>query len=772
MWLLLPLLTLALVVGIALGTLGGASIFLPSLLAWCLVSLAALGFGHRDLGGLLTISAGLFLGLVAVTQTRPPPDLPLGEGTHCAVHVERTSLRDDGWTVTGRLLATRTDWHARWTYNHHGRIVIHRAVGGWVPTFGDVVSVRVALELPPGPLHEFAFDPGAYARLRRIDGSGAAESELILISLGRGVRPAIDRLRIRLERSIVTRVGPKEAGVLLAILTGDKSRLDPELRDAFAANGAAHVLAVSGLHLGLICVALYGTLRRVFRRSHLVVRWIGGDRASALITLPAMVAYVLLTGAPASAVRAGVMATVMLSAIILDRKPSGIHALCTAVFVMLVENPAWLADVGFQLSVSATASLILTPKRPTSSALSWLIEGLRISSVASLATTPVLLWHFGATPLMSPLTNLVVVPPIAFAALPLGILGAAFDVLGLPGAGWLLWGAAASVRLAIAVASFGAPVLEVSIVWGRPAALGLFGWSLLALASPGFGCASIRAHLAVSLCAAALCVWDLPLVGDDLVVHAIPVGQGDCTLVESRAGRVLIDAPGARSRPGSIARRGVIPYLLGRGVRRVDVVVITHADLDHAGDGATMIRWARPREVWLPAGQESFAMSRARGAATEVGATVRTLRLPFARAREHSSVVALPGGPGLGRNDGGIVLRVCEGPVCALLAGDIEQPREEMLTRAVPALHAEYLKVPHHGSRTSSTAAFLDRVRPRVAVAHVGDGNRFGFPHADVVERYRARGVRFRRTDTGRAILWRTDGTVWWEPDAYRFRSR
>ncbi|MFT6397029.1 MAG: competence protein ComEC [Bradymonadia bacterium] len=772
MWLLLPLLTLALIVGIVIGGVGGASVAAPALLAWIVASIATLGFGRGQRAGLLAMCATTLLGIVVATLPEEPVEIPLDEVVHCAVRVERTSLREDGWTITGKLVATRGSWHDDWDAHEQGTVVIHRAAGGWAPTYGDLLSVRASLALPNRALHEFAFDPVAYAQLRGIDASGSAESELILLSLGHGLRPAIDRLRVRLERSIVTRTGPREAGVLLAILTGDKSRLDPELRASFAANGAAHVLAVSGLHLGLICLALFGTLRRLFQRSAVVARWIGAERAAALVTLPATIGYVLLTGAPASAVRAGIMATIVLSAVILNKKSSGIHALCMAVFAMLVMNPSWLADVGFQLSVTATGSLILTVKRSTDSLFSWLVEGLRISAVASLATTPVLLWHFGATPVMSPLTNLVVVPPIAFLALPLAIVGTFLDVLRLPGAGWCLWAAAWSVRLSVTIASVGAPLLELSIVWGRPHALGLLGWSLLAVGSPGLGCTSRRAHVSVILLAASLCVWDVPTRSDDLLVHAIPVGQGDCTLVESPAGRMLIDAPGVRGRPGATASRAIVPYLQGRGIRRLDVVVVTHADLDHVGDAAAMIRWGMPDEVWLSAGQHAAAMSRALAAAEEVGATIRVLQLPLARVRGDSSLVALPGGPNLSRNDGGLVLRVCERAICALLTGDIEESREAMLVGAVPALRADYLKVPHHGSRTSSTPEFLDMVRPRVAVAHVGRGNRFGFPHSDIVARYDRRAIRFRRTDAGHAILWRTDGRRWWEPAAYRFRSR
>ena len=772
MWLLLPSMLIGLVVGISIGELAGPSGGVnPAVVlgVWLAASLAAMAMRVRMSGGALTALATVALG-VWVNQPASVPLLPTAAGaSQCTLLVERTSLRADGWVVTGRLVRMRPPGSSA-DLAVDARVAVHRVRGSAVPIRGDLVSFRAAFRPPGAALHEFAFDPARYARATGVAFTGTAESELVILSFGRGPLASIDRLRVRLERSLVTRLPEREAGVLLAIVTGDKSRLDPTLRAAFAANGAAHVLAVSGLHLGILCVAVFGLLKRVALFLGPLTMAFGVDRLAAIVTLPLVVGYVLLTGSPASAVRAGLMASIVLIGVMNDRRPSSVHALCAAAFAMLIANPAYLFDVGFQLSVSATGSLILTPKRSPRRMLGRLWEAVRISMVASLSTAPVLLWHFGTMPLMSPVTNLVVVPPIALVALPCALLGASMDAFGLPGAGPLVGCAGMAVRLSTGLASAAAPVLEIAIAWGRPSGLALVAWTWVALWGPAFGAVSAKSHGAFTLTTLALLAPQLVMGSQELRVHAIPIGQGDCTLVESRAATAVVDAGGSRSSSGSRARRAILPYLSGQGIGGLDVLVITHADLDHAGDAAELIRWGRPAEVWVPAAQDSAALRRAARAAADVGARWRALRVPFVRIEGQSRFVALPTLPGLGRNDGGLVLLVCERGICAFLPGDIEAGREEMLLSLGSAIRADYLKVPHHGSRTSSTDAFLDAVRPRVAVVHVGRGNRFGFPHEDVVERYAARAIRLRRTDDGRAHVWVTDGERSWEEPAYSLR--
>lgn len=777
-------------------------------LAWLGFALAALAFARRppvSTGAIVcaVALAGLALGAEARSARGVAPSLPVGE-RELVLEVRHARPVSRGLVVEADLLAHAP---ARWVSPERGTsdpeapgpdAALPRTAPGvwqstsaptrvrftfesptWHPVCGDVLHVRGELIPPRRALHSYAFDPEAYYRSRglaagvRLDGTPALASPSEPGPPAAALATALDRHRVRMERSLSTRASPETVGVLLAVTTGSRGLLEDATRRRYAANGAAHVLAVSGLHLGLLCAAVYGLARRAVRLATLLTRRVPADAIAAALTAPLVVAYVAMTGWPASAVRAGVMALVVLGGVVASRPASSIRALAAAVFGMLVVRPQWCTEVGFQLSVAATASLVgtaaLAASRGSAPACpAWrrvaraVLVSLRVSTVASLATAPVLLWHFGRVPLLSPLTNLIAVPPIALVALPSAVIGANLDALGLPGAGLAIGVADLAVRASAWVADSGSAVLEAQLTWGRPRPVALVGWTLLATASPWLGIARPRAHAVVAAASAVLVAAAPPTAWrtGELRMHAIPVGQGDCTLLILPDGtRALVDGGGDPASPSDTAWTAVLPYLHGIGVGRVDVVIASHADFDHAGGLPALVAELRPAEVWLPPRDARPVVLRIRAAASAVGARVRTITWPLARVREDTRLVAWSAAPGMGHNDAGIVIRVCYHRVCFLLPGDIEAERERALLLSGAPLGATVLKVPHHGSRTSSTEAFIDAVLPALAVLHVGERNRFGFPKPDVVRRYTDRGILVRRTDDGELVV-TTDGAA------------
>jgi competence protein ComEC len=765
-WLLLPLLTLAFFLGATVGlVLEAAPAPCVPLAWWVACSGAAVATTSRRIAAgaiaLAALATGLF---VAAVPQDPGGRLPAGE-RELLVEVESLRPVSEEGQLLVRLLGHRVASADPWETDMR-RFVVAHAPGIRAPVRGDVLYLRGSLEPPGRPLHDYAFDPRAWSRSRGIAGRIRPLTTVAWVRDGHGMASALDRVRIRVERSLLTRASSASSGVLVAIVTGSRGGIDAETRARFAANGAAHVLAVSGLHLGLLSVAVFAALRWLASWLTPLTARVPADRVAAWAVVPLVLAYVALTGAPASAVRAGAMTLTVLAMIIAGRRPSGVHALCFAAVLMVGSRPHWLADVGFQLSVSATLSLVLAsrvargaPRLPTR----WvdrLVSSLRVSTVATIATAPVLLWHFGQVPLASPITNLLVVPPIALVALPAALLGALLDAAGLWGAAPLIAVADVAVRLALLVAEEGSHTLELPLTWGRPGAIALAGWCIAAATSPWFGVASLRAHVVAAAVVVALLFAGRPdaMRRGELRMHAIPVGQGDATLLELPEGtRILVDAGGVAFSTRSTADTSVLPYLRGLGVGRLDVVVVTHSDFDHAGGVPGVILATRPAEVWLPPEPDRAVLLRIREAAAHVGARVVSLRWPVARVRGGASVTAFAGVFSPNANDGSVVMRVCYGDVCFLLTGDIELEREAALAASGLDLRADVLKVPHHGSRTSSSDALLDLVRPRVALFHLGHENRFGFPRPDVVSRYRDRAIRIRRTDRG-AVVVTTDG--------------
>jgi len=679
----------------------------------------------------------------------------------------------------------------------HARVRIVGIHASRTPISGDRLLVRARVVQSGGALHPFAFDAQTYARVRNIDATLVAVGEPIYAQHKWTWRRPLDRLRLRVEHLLMEGLDDPVRGIAVAMITGSRADLDREIRQRFATTGVAHVLAVSGLHLGLLCWATFTLLKFVIRRVWWITRRWYASTVAAWINIPLVVAYVVFTGAPASAMRAGVMAIALLIALGRERASSSVHALSAACMGLLVWQPLWVMDAGFQLSVSATAALVTfalaerrwRDTRRRGQRWSWFWDnavctGLRASLAASVGTTPVLLWHFGEFPVLSAITNLLVVPPLTLIMLPLAVLATALNLVGLSGSGWCFGVATRAATLSLELSAWTAPVLATSLVWGRPGLLGLVGWSIHAGSAPFWGPSRWR------LCALMQCVALLALMGDlppwlrlraTLEVHAIPVGQGDCTLVllpDRRA--LLIDAGGFAPDGGEVGPRRVIPYLRGMGIGAVDVVVVSHGHIDHYGGLIGVAHRLRPQEVWYGAEPTSpiYAATLdeyvARGARLRpfsVGST--TIDSGTNRMEVHVSAIG-------DANEDSLVLRICvptgarDAPeICVLLAGDIEREREAQFAEASTPLRATYLKLPHHGSGTSSSAAFLDAVRPQVAVTHLGANNRFGFPSATVTDRLEDRGVRVGRTDQGCApVFGVTRGQWWYEERCARWRWR
>ncbi len=781
MWLLLPLFTLAHAAGIGLGLSGLAGPAPPALcvvFAWFPVA-ASITLVRRPPAAAFAVVAGaFFVGLLAgadVASTPVPPPPFVGDIEVVVDVIEGARPALPSHSFEGRALAWRgtgqRDSDQRWRpCSVRGRFRVDGA--RWLPAAGDRLRLRGAARPPRARRHRFAPSPAHSARLGGRAFDFRVESEPILLGVTRSARRGLDRARMRHERAVFTTVRRREAAVIVAITTGSRGAIDPDDRERFRRNGAAHVLAVSGLHLGLLGLGFLRLARWLLRRIRVVTETVGADRAAAALTLPAIAAYVILTGAPASAVRAGMMASVVLVGLVVGRPGAAGHALCAAVTVMLLGKPLWLVDFGFQLSVTATAGLIamsaVDRASPRSANGSWaqrLLTSLRASTVASLATAPILLWHTGVFPVLGPVTNLVVVPPIALVALPAGALGGVLAAAEVPGGGAVLTIAELATRLALAAARLGQPVLSVGLVAGRPEPVALAGWFVVALFAPWLARCSPRRHAVAILTATALLSAAPPrslAPPTHMEVHAIPVGQGDCALIALPDGTtVLVDGGGSAQSSTAIAR-DVRAYLNGLGIARVDGFVATHGDIDHVGGLVVLAPLLRPRQAWIPDRADpglqrvALAVEEAGGSAFRVGPTGRAMRLGSTRIELH-------GAGGGSDNDGGLVLRACHREVCALFPGDIEEGREAELVAAGTTLRAALLSVPHHGSRTSSTDAFLAAVAPRVAVVQAGAGNRFGFPHPEPLGRLRARAVRVLGTDRGRAVVFATDGEGCWK---------
>jgi competence protein ComEC len=587
--------------------------------------------------------------------------------------------------------------------------------------------------------------------------------------------------RARVHAALDAAFGGGDAGAFArALVTGDATQISTETRDRWAASGLVHLISVSGLHVAIVIDAVAGVLR-LLRRSR---------RQSEVASLVLIGGYIWLLGAPAPAVRAAITAAWMIAARVLDRPtdPWAVWAIACAVPLW---DPTAPRDVGYQLSALGAAALVIAgivnrrPGAPPSlaaphrahrsirRATAALQRAVVVGVMASVVTLPVTLWVFGRVSLIAPVSNLIAAPlmTVVQPALFVVVLLAPWPALSAA----VAWVARTALALADAVAELAArvPVATLSV---RPSLVVV----LLLAAGIGVGCWSmigrgrhVRMGRRWGGVIAALLGWAelAPHASASCALHVIDVGQGDGLALRTGGGRWVVVDAGPAWRGGDAGRRAVLPYLARHG-GHVALVILSHADLDHAGGAASVIAARRPALVWDPGVVAGIAhyrtlLASSAGAATQwhrarLGDRLRIDDLELEVVGPDSAWIS----PHTTTNDASLIVRAtCRATAARpalrfLLTGDAGAAQEaRLIATAGATLEAEVLKVPHHGSRTSSTDALLDAVHPALAVISVGAGNRYGHPSPDVLDRYAARGIAVLRTDRDGSIVIRAGPT-------------
>ncbi|HSH45954.1 MAG TPA: DNA internalization-related competence protein ComEC/Rec2, partial [Longimicrobiales bacterium] len=565
--------------------------------------------------------------------------------------------------------------------------------------------------------------------------------------------------------------GPR-APLAASLLLAQRDGVDPAVRDRFARSGLSHLLAISGLHVGLVAglLLLLGRLLRL-----------PASRA-AIVAGTGTAAYVLFLGAPASASRAALQVILLLAAVGAQRPARSEAVVATAALVLLALRPAALLEPGFQLSFAGVAGILalrrpllrrlrfLTSRRALGvDAGKWLADGLATGVAATVSTGPVVAWHFGQVAPIGVVANLVAIPLVA-ALVPVLALSLAVGSL-WTGAGAFLAGSGALLLGClehVASAAAGLPGAGLAVSPGTTMALtAAGGLAFLSTRRLGQVRPRLRALVGVGVGGAALLLAPVRPTTDHLEIHMIDVGQGDAIAIRTPGNRwILVDAGIAGDRFDAGERR-VVPYLSLRGVRRLDGVVLTHPHLDHFGGAAAVVDAFRPQ--WIggpgrlaasPEYLELVERAAARGTAwvrlhhgaelVADGVVVEFLH-PLA---DHPTMDEDP-------NSSSVVMRLSYGEFSALLTGDAPAEVEDALVRRLGhLLEAEVLKVGHHGSRTSTTPALLEATGARAALISAGKGNRYGHPHRSVLSRLDSAGLRVFRTDTDGnvVVLGRSNG--------------
>lgn len=737
---------LALLLGTAVGLSGlSAPMTLPGALLLTLSPpLAPVAFA----------AAGWLAAEAARAEPQPAPERP--------VEVEGTV----------RSVPAPTGEQLRYTLQESGgrRLELVTPPAGWPLAMGDRVRLLVRLRQPPGPRN-----PGASDRRDRLAAVGVSLVGEGLLPPVRVAPPSplawLERGRQRFAEA-ASSLPAREASVIRAIGTGDRGALDAATSQSFVRSGLAHVLAVSGLHLVVVAAGLERALRWLLLRCDRLAERIEPRRAAAALTIPATLLYAIATGAGFSVIRAAVAAGAVFAGTVLDREVSPANALGLATLACLGTEPGALLDPSLQLSLASVAGLVwlagplrraLPMKAPPPGGWrAWLQEGLLsglcATLAASLATAPVLALHFRRLPALGLLANLAGIPigTALTGVTALAAVVAAASPLAAQPLVWLSWPLA---RALLAVSDLAAaPRFAVIGVASPGPALALLACGLVLLAPALTGWRRGAALLGFVACLALPGPVRAAAAGSGrLEWIVLSVGQGDASLLRLPDGSaVLIDGGGTFPGGPDPGERDVAPLLLDLGIRRLAVVVISHPHPDHIL-GLASVAAAVPVER-VVTGEGSFGPEALAAIATLPPLTRLRPGESWERAGVRFESVGGPVGDMI-ENDASLVLRVTYGATAFLFTGDVEVAGEAAALAGGRPLAADVVKVPHHGSRTSSTAPFVEAVHPRWAAISLGAGNRFGFPHEEAVASWRGIGAVILRTDEG-AIRFVSDGAT------------
>ncbi len=688
--------------------------------------------------------------------------------------------------------------------NGHVRIAV---LGGGDFKLGDEIRLSARIHFPRNYGNPGEFDYAAEMAREGVDATMTAPkkslgSPIFQIIGHRSSFPAsqIESIRARIGEFFDRNLAYPENAEMRALVIGDRGEIGKPLRQTFARTGMAHLLVISGLHLSIVAAAMFAAVRLAMMLLPGLANRGYANKIAALAAMIAVCAYASIAGHHVSTVRALVMVLAYMLAVTIDRPREAIASLALAAIVICIALPGSTADIGFQLSFASVIAIVIGMRRfaawfarrrrigmlrdePSSPRWQYL-EGstayLAMSFWAMVGTAPLTAYHFNQFAIVGLIANAVVVPIMAFGATISGLIAAALSFVSEPIARPILLLGASALALGNWLAAwfvdwplawsriFTPTILELSITYAL-----LMIWLLAPLAMP---IAIKRSHDAENrenvlvepapkIAWRARCVFVLAVIltvdagrwtydrffNPSLRVTFLSVGEGDGAVVRFPGSRVMVIDAGGSYGGFDAGERIVAPYLWSQKIMRVDYLALSHPDLDHFGGLDFIAMNFAPRAFWTT-GVPSVDISY-----SHLMDDLERAKIPIVQVRETAperaiggvAISSLNGGTGIARtqNNSSMVLRFNFGSASILFTGDIESVGEHAMLENRADLRATILKVPHHGSGTSSTPAFIAAVHPEVAIISDGYLNHFHFPAPAVLQRY----------VDARAILLRTD---------------
>lgn len=627
---------------------------------------------------------------------------------------------------------------------------------------GQTWAFTVRLKPPRSFGNPGSFDYSGWLLQKRIVATGYINTRQRSELLGHDWRDyPVQQARHTLQRFFVHELGEQRSEPLLrALLIGDRSGMTSTHWQVLQKTGTVHLMAISGLHVGLIAGLSFFVMHWLWRRSSVLCLYLAAPRAAAIVAWCMALLYAALAGFAIPTQRALIMLAVVLFAVVIQRPVKPVYVLCMALLFVLLLDPFAVLAAGFWLSFAAVALIYyLLARQALQPVRLWRWINMQIA--ISLGLLPLVVLYFQQAPILSPLTNLLAIPWVSFVVLPLAMLSLVLCSLpGEPGVaglelvitlldvlfGGLEWTAA----WPLSIVSLPAPTLTSLM-------LALSGMLLLLLPRP-----FPARYLGLLLCLPLLFPAGSRPAQGEAVVTLLDVGQGLATVVMTREHTLVFDTGPAFSERFNTGAAVVLPYLRAQNVHALDMLIVSHGDLDHIGGAAAVLNTMPVQSVLssVPGKLGGAAQLCARGMRWTWDGIEFDMLNPVSERVVNTK-----------DNDRSCVLQIRAGGHSILLTGDIETGTEAVLAQTYGhALHSSVLVVPHHGSKTSSSELFLEHVRPQIALFPVGWLNRYNHPHPDVSARYAQRGIRRYDTAQHGAIRVRLGDTL--AIDTFRTANR
>jgi competence protein ComEC len=713
------------------------------------------------------------------------------------------------WIIHGEVAGRPSLDNGRWRFlleaerlkNKQQSVAVHGLVrvsgrGEWPGARpGDRVVFRGRLRTIRSFTNPGGFDYERHMRLKGIRTKVYAAARSLKIESTapyRGIPGQIqslgDTLALQMDGAL-NRRDPDALRLLKTLILGRRDQITPDFREKFNRTGVGHVLAISGLHVGMVATVSFVAATWLLAMVPAVVERAWVRRGAALVSLGPIMIYGVLAGLSPSTQRAMLMVSVILLGYWVGRRHDWLNSLALAAWVILILDPPALLTVSFQLSFAAVSAILAgcavwPGRRETVPA--GIGHKLRrrfllfvwVSALAILGTLPLVLHYFNQVSMVGLATNLIVVPLVGLVIVPAGLLGAV-TLFVHPALGHFFWhpaawGAELVCRMVHQVSAWP----WASVQWITPSPVEIVLYYLLCALILFWRRLPLRVAAAVvllSLWGADIGYWTYQRYGrTDLRVTALDIGQASANLVEFPGGYTMLFDGGGFSDNSifDMGARVLAPILWRKKIKTVDLVVLSHANSDHLNGLFYIIEHFNVAEAWSnhePAPTKGYRRW------IELLDRQNVRHTPFDRLPRQTvrkgvqlELLSPPRGfrdrfSGEGDRDlnaDSIVMRVSYDEVSFLFPGDITKPAESDLLKRMGTqrLCSTVLVVPHHGSRTSSSKAFLSAVAPEEAVISAGWQNRFKFPHKEVMRRLKSEGCRIWCTATTGAVEVTTDG--------------